>query len=352
MTASEPPSETPIVRLTPSAIYSNELREGAVEAFGDDGAWLVLSVFHYGWRALYDLARSVPPCVTWRDEAPADGLDQEFQIVRDLHIQGLMYAAAEQLASLVDAASAHLRGESLFETYLGNVNLRNRIDRVTELGPENVSQIMGVPSTAAELASDLQFRGLLAPPPSGVVDLAQTPTTDVGGLLVPQSAFDQALVATMLDHINDMADAVYRNLAELRQLVDRPMPAANYGVRPQALREVDNSFRHGLRVLFHRAVPEERLFRAVEVGEASGTHHVDVYLPRPNEDIAFATMACSPDRTTTHVETIRILCLRMGQVARGLVGRFVLNNAGLLTTAVSLSLDGRSDADPPPASDE
>jgi class 3 adenylate cyclase len=56
----------PIVELETSDDFAPALRRRAVDALGDNGAWLLLSTVWYGWRANYDLARSmvsasVPP---------------------------------------------------------------------------------------------------------------------------------------------------------------------------------------------------------------------------------------------------------------------------------------------------
>ena len=132
-----------------------------------------------------------------------------------------------------------------------------------------------------------------------------------------------------------------RQLDQLLQFVDRPMDSNGLAVRPQSLREVDNSFRHGFRVLFHRAVPNERHFREARCRRRGATHQVDLYLPRQGEEVRFATVACSPERTDVHIETIRMLALRVGQVAQCAVGR-ALYHPGSLVSAVSITLGGRN----------
>jgi hypothetical protein len=77
---------------------------------------------------------------TWNELDPIGGRDDEFQIVRDPDVQGHLYAAAEQLATLVDAAHAHAAGGLFFETYVENVFVGARIDRVTKLTQEQLAR--------------------------------------------------------------------------------------------------------------------------------------------------------------------------------------------------------------------
>lgn len=348
--ADEPSDDLQLVSISPDGSYSPEYRQKVVDSLGDDGAWLVTSILHYGWRAQYDLARSLASAATWQDvEDPIGPRGLEFQIVRDLQIQGHMYAAAEQLAALVQSLDVQASGGDFFESYVSGETLRQRVDAVRGLTRERVAELVGMPESIEQLRADLEAGEIGPKPAVGVIDLDphSMPTVEVGGLHIPQSTMDQAVHERMWDGVNDLVDGIHRNLAELGSFVDRP-PTGPGGVKPQSLREVDNSFRHGLRVLFHRAIPNERTFRALELGESQGTHLVDVYLPRPKEPVRFATVACSPERSAAHVDSTRMLCLRIGQVVRGFLGRVAFENSGWLMRASSLTLGGRTDAEAPP----
>lgn len=340
------PAKPPVVTIAPDRSYAQEFRERAVQALGEDGAWLMLSMLHYAWRAHYDLARSIPATVSWRDDDPLGPHDEEFQITRDLEVQAHMYAVAEQLASLVDSLRAMDEGGDFFESYVSHSTLRDRIDRVTGIPRDELAYLLGVPADADSFGNVLRHGGFLPSdmPTAGRLDPANIPTTEVAGLLVPRSAMNRAVSESMWDRVNGMVNGIHRNLSELLQFVDRPTPLADIRVRPQSLREVDNSFRHGFRVLFHRAVPNERNFRAVHLDEEGATHHVDLFLPRQGEQVSFATVACSPERTDVHIETIRILALRIGQVVRCALGRLVLHHPGSLVAAASVTLGGADDA--------
>lgn len=354
--------------MGPSEHYAPEIRSAAVEQFGDDGGWLAMSILHYGWRANYDLARSIASSLEWSDQM-VGGSEIEFQIVRDLQIQGLLYATAEQLATLADALLAHHRGKHDFmERYTANVQLADRIGRLKDLRVAKLRKMMHAPRDVAALMDSLRVTGFMDSPPTGVVDLSTMATTEIGGLAVPQSAFDRELVELGFDQVNAMVAAVHRNIGELRQLVDAPAPPEGLDVQPEPLRAVDNSFRHGLRVLFRDALPTERRFRAVGDGVESAAHHVELYLPprevldgRPGakaapdegsdeaeEEIRFATVDCGPDRSAHHVEAIRMLCLRMGQLIRCAVGGASAGGASFVMGASLLTLGGATDSELPP----
>jgi len=177
---------------------------------------------------------------------------------------------------------------------------------------------------------------------------ANSPTTDIGGRLVPQAGFDEALVVSIFDRVNDMVDAVYRNLAELRQLVDRPMPAANYGVRPQSLREVDNSFRHGLRVFFIGPCP-----KSVSSEQSKWVRRGHSPRRRPpaaakrEHRLCHGGMLARPDDHPCRDHPSPLSA--HGTSRSGLHGALRPQQPRPLTTAAFLSLAGPSDAEPPPA---
>lgn len=339
----------PLVTIEPDGSYGEEYRQQCVNALGEDGAWLVTSILHYGWRTQYDLARGLADVASWDDDDLIGPRDVEYQIVRDLQIQGHMYSAAEQLASLVESIAAQGSDGDFFETYVSSRKLGERIEAVQNLSRDRVAEILGVPASPEALRDDLEERGLGPKRADGVVDLdpLSMPTTEVGGLLIPRSTMDRTFLEVGWNQVNVMIDGIHQNLGELALFVDRPTSVLG-GHKPQALREVDNSFRHGLRVLFHRAVPNERAFRALELDEGTDTHQVSLYLPRKNEEVRFAMVACSPERTVTHLETTRMLCLRIGQVVRCFLGRVAFRNSSLLVSSATLTLGGRSDAEPSP----
>ena len=85
-------------------------------------------------------------------------------------------------------------------------------------------------------------------------------------------------------------------------------------------------------------MPERRVFRALgEAGEGE-SHAVDLYMPKGDYSIRFATVLAFPERTTEHLEALLQVSLRTGQFARGFLGWKSLSTRGLFAAAVELQL--------------
>ena len=324
------------VEMEPSGLFSDDLCQRAVEEFGSDGAWLLLSIVSYGWRSYYDLAeaivRAAPPTADPSRPAP---IDDDFQIVRDLQVQSFIYSAVEQFAGLVRAARLHEPGSSaFFDAYVQHKNVGALVQAIGDLGFDALSNLVGLPLSESDLTSVSEARKQEGPI---LLEHLSLDVTDVGGILVPRSAITSMARREMLDRSRELTELMLTNIGQLAALVENP-PAVEGVPSPQPLREVDNAFRHGHRVLFHDAVPEQRVFRAFGESGEGESHAVDLYMPKGNDAIRFATVFASPGRTTEHLEALRQVSLRTGQFARGFLGWKSLGTRGLFAAAVELQL--------------
>ena len=339
MTDQQPTEEIPA-----SGMFDRDLRERAVVEFGRDGAWLLLSQLSYGWRAYYDLAVALvtgqPP--TNRADRPLP-LDVDFNIARDLQVQGLMYSAAEQFAGVLRAARAHASGtESFLEAFVDGVNLGDLIDAVADLTVDEVAGLVGLPATVAELRAELVA---IRPVVAGVMDLdpGAMETTNLGGLLVPRSVIDDGAEELALNNARHVVELIVANAIEIRALIERPEVdvMVDEPIVTQPLREVDNSFRHGFRVLLRDALPEPRRFRSAGGDAVDSPFLSELYLPKSPKaglPVRFATVDCAPDRTAQHLDVLRQLCTRTGQFVRGFIGVKALGRSGLFVAAAALEL--------------
>lgn len=97
--------------------YAEPFRDQLVDLLGEDGAWLLLSIDHYGWRARYDLARAVVEGARSASVHHA----RHLQSVVDLEVQSGLYAGVEQLSRLLKGVFSHEDGTKLFfETYVAS----------------------------------------------------------------------------------------------------------------------------------------------------------------------------------------------------------------------------------------
>lgn len=321
-----------------SSLLSEDLRSRAVEEFGEESAWLLLSQLVYGWRAYFDLGAAVSAAegpVEAGDSRPT-APDVEFQIVKDLQVQSLLYSAAEQLAGTILAGRAHASGSSTFlEAYSADRRVALLMQEADELSRDEIGELVGEPLIGATPFPSSPSRGGPAPlDPSGME------VVEVGGLYVPKRVIDDGARTGLIEKAYGLVDLIKRNLGQLRALIEEPRPEDSRP-RSRPLRDIDNSFRHGLRVLFHSATPNERRFRALSGDYAAiESHAVDVYMPprRKGVSIQYGTLGCSPDRTAEHLESLRQVCLRTGQFIRGFVGARCNRDAQLLLAAVHLTL--------------
>jgi hypothetical protein len=330
-------SEITTSTIGASERFDPELMRRAIEVFGEDGAWLVLSQVWYGWRAYYDLACGV---VSGAKPSPAtdrtESLDDPYQVVVDLQVQAHLYSAAEQFATLLQAMQLHESGTtSFFDSYVGAPpDLRSLIAGLGALDASTMVTLVGDPADAhAPDGSE--------PEP---LDLAAIPTVTVGGIHIPKRMVDRQALADLQSAAHEVIDLTIKNVGELHQLVDPPPPIAGADRQPQSLRAMDNSFRHGLRLLFHEASPTTRTFRVGAMLEPPVHPSVDVYLPGRSKATAdainYGTVSCPPDRTREHLEVTRQLSTRTGQLVRGFLGFQTTGRPDQLLVASRLGLPG------------
>lgn len=320
-----------------SAAFTPEIRRRASSEFGEDGAWLLLSIVQYGWRAFFDLGAAIAPTPALAPVEPPVPVDiaREFDAVRFLHLQGLVYSATEQLATLVKAARAHKPGTTaFFDAFVSNINLNTLIAELAALPATEVGSLVG-----ADQLED--FLTAIRPPVSGAVSLdhRDQDVVRVGDLFVPKSTFDDGLITLTRQHVEHFCSTLAKNFTELRALIDPPEPgdtADPAAPRPHNLRAVDNSFRHGLRVLFHSAAPSPRIFR--HVGEDTGDGSVTVYLPGPPDRVRFAGVDVSSDNADHMLDILRVVCTRIGQFSRAFLGYQCYGTAEALVAATGLRL--------------
>lgn len=122
------------------------------------------------------------------------------------------------------------------------------ITRAQEVTREELNQLVGVPMDTQQVIEIFEHHGVDA---------------------------DPVLAEAALQRITVLFDEIHTNLTEFAQLTDPPQHPENAGMpipgagpdgqppEPRPLRHLDNSFRHGLKVLVPDTLPEERGFHAM-----------------------------------------------------------------------------------------
>ncbi|MCP4307039.1 MAG: hypothetical protein GY788_19640 [bacterium] len=303
-----------VVGMRASPVFSESLRGAAVDVLGENGAWLLLSIVHYGWRATFDAAATVassdpPPFV--EGEGRPGPVDEEFHICQALEVQGALFQAAELFATLLRACVRHHRGDQPFmQSYTDNVPVSQLLADCSGFAVGDLGAVLGLPAARGDL--DALTRAGFKPP------------------------LDADLVATA----NDLPDQLMASIDQMAQLTSAPAAPAGVEIKPQSLREIDNSFRHGHRVLYWSTVPGDRAFRTLNPkGHVPGTRVVDLFLPKGgDESVSFGTVDCSDAAITENLRSTRNVCVWIGQVSRGFLGAITGGGASMTLVATRLAL--------------
>ncbi|MFN8035393.1 MAG: hypothetical protein U0V73_05620 [Acidimicrobiia bacterium] len=279
------------------------------------------------------------------DDPRPVSIDTEFQVVTDLQVQATLFAVAEQFATLVRAARRHADGEEpFFDAYMkAPLQLVDLVRDIAEISREDVLRVVGDPEGHRPRRAPLVL-----------MDPTTVETVDVGGIHVPREVIRSRAEHNLVDTASALVDLIVKNVRQLQQFVDAPPTVDAVAVASRPLREIDNAFRHAMRILFHECVPEPRRFRIGSVLADATDYSVDLYMPHRSgpEKILFGTISCTPERTNEHLVALRELSTRVGQVARGFLGRQLYGDARWLLAAAQLSLPvprhAEDATDPPP----
>lgn len=346
---------SPEIKPQGPGIVNADLANEAVRRLGPDSAWLIFAITLYGWRAYYDLAiASVTGETPTRAKADAFPWppSTEYQAVLDLHTLGLTYMAAElflrllracryyRVATVLQALGIRFEDEPFLAAYMSHGYVAGLIREAQHLDRSELVDLMRASEVRAIALEKVAERKRQEPVKADMLKQLLGSVTDLGGLLVPASAITQGIPESADDQANELVDLFVRNIEQLRALTEDPARTSlEAAPEPQPMREVDNAYRHGLRVLYGSAMPERRHFASVEPEAAAlSAFAVDVLLPRAEGRVAYGTVDASPQRTMETLESLRQICTRTGQLARTFLGAQVLDNAGLTFAALSLEL--------------
>ncbi|HJQ94771.1 MAG TPA: hypothetical protein VJ935_03585 [Acidimicrobiia bacterium] len=290
--------------------YGEPIRGELIELLGEDGAWLVLSIDHYGWRARYDLAIAV----TTGAQAESDHHRRHLQSVVDLEVQSGLYAAVEILARLIKAVASHQdRTTAFFDAYVSNYTLPGIIEEMRGIDRAVLDRMFELPADPRPLAASLWRHG---------------------------SPVDAETAEHLLVRIHAIIDDLAMNLDEVSRMVER-LDLTGTGApvaEGHSLRTADNAYRHGLKILLHDAVPQDRTFGLAVRGEANplGEYAIDLF--QSTTEPKFATIDASPERTQEHLAAIEVVCVRIKQVVRCFIAKMTRQPA-LLATVVDVDIN-------------
>ena len=339
MTEQPSPTSWSLQSVPPSPYFDPAVAANAVQEFGADGAWLLMSIVRYGWRAYFDVGLAVASAGRPLPSEPAiaGSIDAEFDAARMLQVQGLAYAVAEQLATLIYAAQKHESGtDSFFRAYTGKVNLVGAVKELVLLDKSKLAELLGVDRLDDYIASIV---------PADNRDDSEI--VQIGPWPLERSAVSVDLIEELRLRTDALLDTFVTNFEQMQALVVPPQDDDPSVPAAQSLRHIDNSFRHGLRVLFHSASPVPRQFQVV--GNDAGEAVASIYMPSSDGEINYGGIDTSQDATMHMLDVLRWLSVRVGQFAYAFLGFRATGSCGPVVDATFLHLGGPPVDAPPPA---
>lgn len=227
------------VELRPGMVYTPHFGARIVADYGEDAAWLLLSLDHYGWRAHFDIASAATRGV--QSLSMDEHHTTHLQSTLDLHVQSALFSVTEQLARLVLSGLKHNNGIADFmDIYIKPGSLPSLLKQLADIQESQVRDLMGIPDTTEEVRDGLIAVGYDEPDLSAVAELGHH-----------QLATIARDITTNLREVQDIASN------------DRVENQAGDLDRAKSLRTIDNAYRHGFRVLFPDTLPQPLTLRAL-----------------------------------------------------------------------------------------
>jgi hypothetical protein len=244
--------------------FDGEFLKRALSVFGRNDLWLLISVVHHGWRAHADMVHLLV------GERPLkDATDEEWHAFEHRSLAALeeIFLLVDQLYRLVSGIRSHLAGEDFLTAYCSRVpDLKAAYDELSTLSTGDWEAILPLPDRG-ELVRCLEK------------------------LKVPGE-----IAAEMLQLSLDLHGLCAKNMVEIAVFFER-VPSPVDGVTNCSLRDMNNRYRHGTRILYGDCDPldvpdivtnpDDRggmLLPMDEVGPDAWEETVDILISPGNDD--------------------------------------------------------------------
>jgi hypothetical protein len=210
--------------------------EEALARISSQGLWLLLSFDQYGWRAEYDVIRTLLA----EGERTKGGAGQH----ASLQALGHLFALVDKVWRLVYAIRAHRAGREFLNTesgYLtGGYKLDRKLRQLAEITPEEWRDLLDMPTEVA-------IQRILA---------------EVG---TPQDEIEKRT-----SYAAELPRLLATNMREILRFFDREDAATGPREQTASLREVDDRHRHGAPIVYLDCSPTE--FAWINIQERPDEH--------------------------------------------------------------------------------
>ncbi len=246
--------------------YTREVIERGLQKFDGRALWLLLSLNHYGWRAHADLVHTLFAELPLADQDPAAHEIEH----RTMAVFDHFFVLVDEIWRVLEAIRARRNGGDFLKAYCqGGFNLKSKYEELARLSPKDWAAILALPDEDA-------VRQVLA-----------------------QSGAAEHEIAQRLTFLRDLPNLCVKNMQEVVGFFERPMlPEGREGY---SIRDVNNQYRHGVRVFYEDCAPEESawiprsplqgtttVYGLDELDERSRKNTINILMDLPNtEDRAF-----------------------------------------------------------------
>jgi len=238
--------------------------EQALPIFGRNALWLLIAIIHHGWRAHVDAVQLLV------GERPSEGApDEAWHAFEHRSLAALeeIFMLVDQLYRLVRGVRAHRGGKEFLDAYCEHVpSLRDAYEELKGLCTDDWASIVPIPDRGA------------------VVKWLEK-------MKVPDT-----VAAEILETALGLHELCVKNMSEIAVFFER-VPSPIPGITNCSLRDMNNEYRHGTRVLYGDCDPAPTegistnpvekagvLLPADQVGPAACEETVDVLIKPPGDD--------------------------------------------------------------------
>lgn len=240
-----------------------EFIERALPIFGRNGLWLLISIIHHGWRAHPDMAYMLVGSRPSDDAS--DAVWHAFEH-RSLAALEEVFLLVDQLYRLIHAVRAHLDGSDFLQAYCDHVpNLYEAYQELARLDAAEWAVVVPLPERRAlvKCLEDMHA--------------------------------DDEVAADVLGLALELHGLCAKNMSEIAVFFER-VPSPIGGITNCSLRDLNNDYRHGTRILYGDCDPAPlgdivtnpiekagMLLPADEAGPDAWHETVDILIKAPDE---------------------------------------------------------------------
>jgi hypothetical protein len=227
VSASSQDGPQPLGITRQTTLYSKAAIEAGLEQFPSQALWLLFSLDHYGWRAQADTAYRL------LSGLPRDPADLELHLIEHAVMEALdqLFKAVDKIWRVVAGIRAHREGKSFLDPDVGYCayggDVAKKFSQLAELTPADWGGLLRVPSD------------------------------DTISQLLAEQGGEAEEIASRVAFAHELPALCATNMAEIGSFFRRPPTGHPQRETGASLRDLNNTYRHGDRLLYEDCSPTD-----------------------------------------------------------------------------------------------